>query len=109
MTQYLDYGRSIGVPRCREGSDELSQYTLQERQDTVGLDIQYGNFKTDILTSITTPEMHIRKARNFADSVGSNLILPFANQKLAEYFNKLPETYLFNRKQLKNKIILHIK
>jgi asparagine synthase (glutamine-hydrolysing) len=63
-------------------------------------------FKTDILTSITAPEVHIRKARNFADSVGSNLILPFANQKLAEYFNKLPETYLFNRKQLKNKIIL---
>ena len=63
-------------------------------------------FKTDILSTITAPEVHIRKARNFADSIGSNLILPFANQKLAEYFNKLPETYLFNRKQLKNKIIL---
>jgi asparagine synthase (glutamine-hydrolysing) len=63
-------------------------------------------FKTDILSTITAAETHIRKARNFADSVGSNLILPFANQKLAEYFNKLPETYLFNRKQLKNKIIL---
>ena len=63
-------------------------------------------FKTDILSSIRASEAHIRKARNFADSIGSNLILPFANQKLAEYFNKLPETYLFNRKQLKNKIIL---
>ena len=50
--------------------------------------------------------MHIRKARNFADSIGSKLILPFANQKLAEYFTKLPETYLFDRKQLKSKLIL---
>jgi len=68
------------------------------------LDIFYS--KTDIYSSITIAEVHIRKARNFADSIGSNLILPFANQKLAEYFNKLSETYLFNRKQLKNKIIL---
>ena len=63
-------------------------------------------FKTDIITSITASEVHIRKARNFAASIGSKLILPFANQKVAEYFNKLPETYLFDRKQLKNKIIL---
>jgi len=68
------------------------------------LDIFY--FKTDILSTITAAETHIRKVRNFADSIGSNLILPFANQKLAEYYTKLPETYLFNRKQLKNKIIL---
>ena len=67
-------------------------------------DIFYS--KTDIYSSNTIAEVHIRKARNFADSIGSNLILPFANQKLAEYYTKLPETYLFNRKQLKNKIIL---
>ena len=63
-------------------------------------------FKTDILSTISAPERHIRKARNFADSIGSNLILPFANQKLAEYFNKLPETNLFDRNQLKNKTLL---
>ena len=67
-------------------------------------DIFYS--KTDILSTITAPEMHIRKARNFADSIGSKLILPFANQKLAEYYTKLPETYLFDRKQLKSKLIL---
>jgi asparagine synthase (glutamine-hydrolysing) len=63
-------------------------------------------FKTDILSTISAPERHMRKARNFADSIGSKLILPFANQKLAEYFTKLPETYLFDRKQLKSKLIL---
>ena len=64
------------------------------------------DFKTDILTTVTAAEMHIRKARNFADSMNSNLILPFANQQVCEYFAKIPEVYLFDRKLLKNKIIL---
>jgi asparagine synthase (glutamine-hydrolysing) len=64
------------------------------------------DFKTDIYSTITIAEMHIRKARNFSDSIGANLILPFANEDVANYFRKMPEEYLFNRKTLKNKLIL---
>lgn len=54
----------------------------------------------------TIAEVNIRKARNFADSINSNMVLPFANQKVVEYFKKMPEQYLFDRKTLKNKLIL---
>ena len=64
------------------------------------------DFKTSILTSVIASELHIRKARNFADSISANLVLHFANQRVAEYFSKLPETYLFDRNTLKNKLIL---
>ena len=63
------------------------------------------DFKTDLYTS-TISELHIRKARNFTDSIGSNLILPFANSDVANYFKTMPEEYLFNRKTLANKLIL---
>lgn len=64
------------------------------------------DFKTDVLTTIIAAELHIRKARNFTDSIGSKLILPFTNQKIAEYFAKMPECYLFDQKTLRNKLVL---
>ncbi|PYF79861.1 asparagine synthase (glutamine-hydrolysing) [Marinomonas alcarazii] len=64
------------------------------------------DFKTSILTPVTASELHIRKARNFADSISSNLVLPFANQQVSEYFAKMPEQHLFDRKAFKNKLIL---
>ncbi len=63
------------------------------------------DFKTSILTPIIASELHIRKVRNFTDSIGSTLILPFANEKVAKYFSKMPEKYLFDRKSLKNKLV----
>ncbi|MNY45195.1 hypothetical protein D3C86_1802790 [compost metagenome] len=50
--------------------------------------------------------MHIRKIRCATDYWGSNCILPFANQSVAEYFQKLPEAYQFDRTTRKNKLIL---
>jgi asparagine synthase (glutamine-hydrolysing) len=64
------------------------------------------DFKTDILTSIVASEVHIRKARCFADVVSSNLILPFTNSSVASYFSRLPEKYLFDRSSKSNKLIL---
>lgn len=63
------------------------------------------DFKTDFLTSIIASELHIRKARIFADSIGSNFILPFANANVADYFNCLPESLLFDRANSKSKIL----
>ena len=64
------------------------------------------DFYTSILAFIIASELHIRKVRNFVDTNNSNLILPFANEKVASYFAKMPEKYLFDRKKLKNKLIL---
>jgi asparagine synthase (glutamine-hydrolysing) len=64
------------------------------------------DFKTDILTTVTAAELHIRKVRIFADAISANFVLPFANLKVADYFAKMPEIYLFDRRTLKNKLIL---
>ena len=62
--------------------------------------------KTDIHTTITAAEVHIRKIRNFADSVDSNLVLPFANERVVSCFSKLHESLLFDRRTGKNKLII---
>ena len=64
------------------------------------------DFKTSILTPIVASELHIRKARNFADSISGNLILPFMEKSVGSYFQNVPEKYLFDRVSLKNKLIL---
>lgn len=85
-------------------SENIFSYWKQKSLLTKSLD--YIDFKTSILTPIIASELHIRKVRNFTDSTDSNLILPFANEKVAKYFSKMPEKYLFDRKSLRNKIIL---
>ena len=86
--------------------DVRNVYPHWKRECQLRKDWDLIDFKTSIFTSVVASEMHIRKARNFTDSINSNLILPFANKRVAEYFGKLPEAYLFDRKSLKNKIIL---
>ena len=63
------------------------------------------DFKGSILTSVVS-EKHIRKVRNFADVYDSNLILPFNNQKVANFFSMIPEKLMLERNPPKNKLIL---
>lgn len=62
--------------------------------------------KTDVYATRTIAEVHIRKVRNFVDVINGNLILPFAAKAIADYFRQMPEAYLFDRSNLKNKLIL---
>jgi asparagine synthase (glutamine-hydrolysing) len=64
------------------------------------------DFKSDIYSTRSITEKMIRKLQNFVDVNHSQIILPFADTKVAEYFAKMPEIYLFDRKLLKNKIVL---
>ena len=66
----------------------------------------YLDFRPFMRGTIIDQEIFTRKARNFADSINANMVLPFANQQVAEYFAKMPEQHLFDRKALKNKLIL---
>jgi len=66
----------------------------------------YLDFRSSIRGVILDQEVFTRKVRNFSDSVGGNMVLPWANQHVSEYFAKMPEVYLFDRKALKNKLVL---
>jgi len=66
----------------------------------------YLDFRASIRGKIIDQEIFTRKARNFADSINSNIVLPWANPQVAEYFAQMPEEHLFDRKQFKNKLIL---
>lgn len=96
--------RTIGLDKFGLINFALSSHWQQESQ--LRKDWDLFDFKTSILTPVTASELHIRKARNFADSIKANMVLPFANQQVAEYFAKMPEQHLFDRKALKNKLIL---
>ena len=84
----------------------VNVFSHWDHESKIRKDWDLFDFKTNILTSVTASEMHIRKVRNFTDSIASNLILPFSNENVAKCFLKMPEKYLFDRKKLKNKIIL---
>ena len=86
--------------------DAINVYSHWNKESQLRKNWDVFDLKTGVLTPIIASELHIRKARNFADSIHSNLVLPFANQCVAEYFSKVPEEYLFDRKALHNKIIL---
>ncbi len=86
--------------------ESMNVYSHWQQESQLRKDWDLFDFKTDIYSTCTIAEVHIRKARNFADSINSNLILPFANQQVAEYFAKMPEAYLFDRESLKNKLVL---
>jgi len=81
-------------------------YAHWKQESLLRNDWDLFDFKTSILTTVTASELHIRKARNFADSISANMVLPFANVQVASYFSKMPEQHLFDRKTLKNKLIL---
>ncbi|MEA1989304.1 MAG: hypothetical protein U9N57_08905 [Pseudomonadota bacterium] len=86
--------------------DAVNVYPHWQQESKLRKDWDLFDFKTSILTPVTASELHIRKARNFADSINSNMILPFANKQVASYFMKMPEQYLFDRKTLNNKLVL---
>ncbi len=77
-----------------------------KEEDTKRQDWDYLDLRADIWGSVVEFDRVIRKSRNLTDITNSNLILPFTNQKVAQYFSKLPEKYLFDRKEFKNKLIL---
>lgn len=66
----------------------------------------YLDFRADIRGAMIDQEIFTRKVRNFTNSITSNLVLPFCNTEVANYFASLPEEYVFDRKILKNKLIL---
>ena len=83
---------------------DVSDYWFEK--DAIFEDFEYFDFRSMIRGCVIEPEVFQLKARNFSDSINANMVLPFANQQVASYFSKMPEQYLFDRKTLKNKLVL---
>lgn len=92
------------VQKIQYDSYDVSEYWF--KKDKQYKDLDYIDLRTMIRGSFIETGIFQRKARNFTDSINANIVLPWANQQVAEYFAKMPEEYLFDRKTLKNKLIL---
>ena len=66
----------------------------------------YLDIRADIWGSFVESDRVIRKSRNLASIYGANLVLPWCDSEVATYFSQLPQQYLFDKKALKNKLIL---
>ena len=66
----------------------------------------YFDLKADIWGPNLEFDLVMRKVRNFATVYRANLIFPWADRKVADYVKKIPEKYLFDRKQFRNKLLL---
>lgn len=68
--------------------------------------IDYIEFRASVRGQLIDQEIYMRKVRNFADAFDSNVIFPWSNQNIARYFSKMPEEYLVDRRNLRNKVLL---
>lgn len=87
-------------------NESVSVYPYWAVESDLRKDWDIFDFKSDIYSTRTITERMIRKLFNFVQVNNSNIVLPFTDQIVAEYYAQLPEEYLFERKTLKNKIIL---
>lgn len=66
----------------------------------------YLDFRSRLWGTHVEQSIFIQKVRNYAQVYNSNLILPWTDKEVAKYFYSLDELLLFDRKQLKNKLVL---
>ena len=81
-------------------------YSYWKEMDEQRSDWDYLDLRADIWGSFVESDRVIRKARNLAFINNANLILPWCDANVAKYFSTLPEKYLINRKEFKNKLLL---
>ena len=66
----------------------------------------YLDFRASVRGRVIDTELFMRKARNFCDAFGNNMVFPWTDQKVVEHFMYMPERYLIDRKGLRNKLLL---
>ena len=82
-------------------SESVSVYPYWSKESVLRDGWDIFDFKSDIYSTRTISEQMIRKLHNFVDANNSKIVLPFMDQNVTEYFAKMPEAYLFDRKLLK--------
>lgn len=81
----------------------LPYWTLQSKERRLW---DYIDFRSDIRGTIIDVHIFNQKIRNASYVWKSNPIYPWCDKEVATYFSKLPEKYVFDRRKLKNKLIL---
>jgi len=81
-------------------------YEYWKKADKTREKWDYLDIRADIWGCMVESDRVIRKSRNLATLTQANLILPWCDSEVANYFSKLPENKLFDRQELKNKLIL---
>ena len=68
--------------------------------------IEYPEFRAMVRGGVVDVEVFTRKVRNAGDVYGWNVILPWANQAVAEWAANISPSLLYDTKSFKNKLIL---
>jgi len=79
-------------------------YWFSEDEKRKGWD--YFDLKADVWATHAELGNVIRKVSNFTEVFNANLVLPFADEDLADYVGSLDEAEVFDRKNFKNKLPL---
>ena len=87
-----------------EDAEDLGDYWLGFSDRFA--DLHFVDFRARVRGEIIDQEMFMRKVRNFADVYGANLIFPWANEQVANYFLTLPNEELYDSDNLTNKLVL---
>lgn len=99
------FGLSYGdTKKILPGAEDV--YPFWREEDRKRSDWDYLDLRSDIRGCITEPGIFQLKVRLSASIYGNNLILPFTNEKVAEYLWKLPAHHLYDKKTFRNKLIL---
>ncbi|MCD6489772.1 MAG: hypothetical protein J7K20_03480 [Thermodesulfobacterium sp.] len=75
-------------------------------EDEKRKDWDYFDLKADVWVTHAEFGNVIRKVSNFTDAFGVNLVLPWADEALADYVGSLDEVEVFDRKNFRNKLPL---
>lgn len=68
--------------------------------------LNYLDLRSKIRGGVIDQEIFMRKVRNFAHINNANMIFPWADTNVAEYFYNIDNKYLFDKENLKNKLLL---
>jgi asparagine synthase (glutamine-hydrolysing) len=75
-------------------------------EDEKRKDWDYFDLKADVWVTHAEFGNVIRKVSNFTDTFGVNLVLPWADEALADYIGSLDESEVLDRKNFRNKLPL---
>lgn len=84
--------------------NNIDKYWMNLENENSALD--YFEMRAKIRGGIIDQEIFMRKVRNFADMNNANVIFPWADSNVADYFQNIDRKFLYNEKKFKNKLIL---
>lgn len=86
--------------------ESIPTYLYWIEEDKKRKNWDYIDLKGDIWGTKAEYDLVMKKVRSFTSVYKANPIFPWCNKDIALYVGRLPEKYLFDRKNFKNKLLL---